>query len=94
MDFFEFLLPPTIIFLVIVAPVWIALHYRSLNRSSQSLNAEDRENLEQILITVDKLSERIVTLESLLDAEHEDWRSDAAKVKEQPDAKQPVKGSQ
>lgn len=74
MDFFEFMFVPTVLFLVIVAPIWIGLHYRSLNRSSRSLSSEDRENVEQILVTVDKLSERIQTLESLLDAEHSDWR--------------------
>lgn len=74
MDFFEFMFVPTILFLVVVAPIWIGLHYRSSNRSSRSLNAEDRENVEQILVTVDKLTDRIQTLESLLDAEHSDWR--------------------
>ena len=74
MDFWEFMFVPAILFMVIVAPVWIALHYRSVNRSTRSLNAEDRENVEHILETVDKLTERIATLESLLDAEHGDWR--------------------
>lgn len=74
MDFWEFMFVPTILFMVIVAPVWIGLHYRSLNRSSRSLSDEDRENVEQILVTVDKLTQRIQTLESLLDAEQADWR--------------------
>jgi phage shock protein B len=74
MDFLEFMFVPMILFMVIVAPMWIALHYRSVNRSSRSLNAEDRENLEQMLATVDRLTERIGTLEALLDAEHDDWR--------------------
>lgn len=74
MDFFEFIFVPTILFMVIVAPTWIVLHYRSVNRSSRSLNADDRENIEQVLVTVDRLTERIQTLESLLDAEHADWR--------------------
>jgi len=74
MEFWEFMFVPTILFMVIVAPVWIALHYRSVNRSSRSLKAEDRENVEHILETVDTLSERIETLESLLDARHDGWR--------------------
>tara|TARA_A100001391_G_scaffold140418_1_gene98434 strand:+ start:30 stop:293 length:264 start_codon:yes stop_codon:yes gene_type:complete len=74
MDFFEFIFVPTILFMVIVAPMWIALHYKSVNRSSRSLSAEDRENVEQILVTVDRLSERIQALESILDADHGDWR--------------------
>ncbi|MEM1404726.1 MAG: envelope stress response membrane protein PspB [Pseudomonadota bacterium] len=74
MEFWEFMFVPTILFMVIVAPIWIGLHYKSVNRSTRSLNVEDRENVEQILITVDRLTERIKALESILDAEHEDWR--------------------
>mgnify|MGYP001803300749 CR=1 FL=1 len=74
MDFFEFMFVPTILFMVIVAPIWVGLHYKSVNRASRSLSKEDRENVEQILVTVDKLTERIETLESLLDASHGDWR--------------------
>jgi len=74
MNVFEFMFVPMILFMVIVAPTWIVLHYRSMNRSSRSLSEDDRENLEQMLVTVDTLTERIATLESLLDAEHGDWR--------------------
>lgn len=74
MELYELLFVPTILFMVIVAPIWIVLHYRSLNRSSRSLNEEDRENVEQILVTVDRLTERIQALESILDSDHSDWR--------------------
>jgi phage shock protein B len=82
MELYELLFVPTILFMVIVAPTWIAFHYRSVNRSSRSLNEEDRENVEQILVTVDRLTERIQTLESILDAEHQDWRE-----QQKPDSK-------
>ena len=78
MNLFEFLFVPMILFMVVVAPAWIALHYRSVNRSSRGLNAEDRDNVERLLETVDTLSERIATLEALLDAEHGDWRESDA----------------
>lgn len=74
MEFWQFMFVPTILFMVIVAPIWITLHYRSVNRSSRSLNEDDRESIEHMLVTVDKLSERIVALESILDGEHPDWR--------------------
>jgi len=74
MEVSELLFVPTILFMVIVAPIWIVLHYRSLNRSSRSLNEDDRENVEQILVTVDRLTERIQALESILDSDHGDWR--------------------
>jgi len=74
MEFWNFLFVPTILFMVIVAPVWIVMHYQSMRRSSRSLSAEDRETVEYMLETVDTVTERIATLESLLDADHPEWR--------------------
>lgn len=66
---------PLIVFLVIVAPIWIVMHYRSINRSSQALNEEDRENIDAMLATIDTLQDRIRALESLLDIDQPGWRS-------------------
>ena len=74
MEFWKFMFVPTILFLVIVAPMWIILHYRSVNRSSRSLNLEDKEAIEHMLETVDKLTDRIGALEFILDADHPQWR--------------------
>ena len=74
MEFWKFMLVPTILFLVIVAPMWITMHYRSVSRSSRSLNEEDRHCIEHMLETVDKLSDRIGALESILDDDHPQWR--------------------
>jgi len=69
---------PVILFMVVVAPIWITMHYRSLSRSSSSLNLEDRQAIEHMLETVDKLTERIGTLESILDADHPRWRDNTS----------------
>ena len=74
MKFFEFMFVPTILFIVIVLPIWISMHYSSLKRSSRSLSKEDRETVDHMLETVDKLTERIGTLETLLDSDYPDWR--------------------
>ena len=74
MEFWKFMFVPTILFLVVVAPLWITMHYRSVSRSSRSLNLEDKESIDHMLETVDKLTERIATLESILDADHPHWR--------------------
>lgn len=74
MEFWKFMFFPTILFMVIVAPMWITMHYRSVRRSSRSLKQEDREAIEHMLETVDKLTERIGTLESILDDDHPQWR--------------------
>lgn len=70
----EMLFVPTVLFMVIVAPIWIVMHYRSVNSSSRSLSEEDREALDDMLATVDKLGDRIKSLESILDADHPKWR--------------------
>ena len=74
MEIWKFLFVPTVLFLVIVAPLWITMHYRSVNRSSRSLSSEDRGSIEHMLETVDKLTDRIGTLESILDVDHPEWR--------------------
>ena len=70
----EFFFVPMVLFMVIVAPIWIVMHYRSVNRSSRSLSDDDRESIDTMLVTVDKLNERIVSLEAILDADHPNWR--------------------
>jgi phage shock protein B len=79
MEFWKFMFVPTILFLTVVAPIWITMHYRSVNRSSRSLNTEDRSSVEQMLETVDKLTDRIGTLESILDDDHPGWRQQTAR---------------
>ena len=75
MSFLEFMFVPMIVFLTIVVPIWITLHYRSLNNSSRSLSDEDRESLEEMLETVDRMTDRIVNLEAILDADRPNWRN-------------------
>lgn len=75
MNFFEFMFAPMIVFLTIVVPIWITLHYRSLNNSSRALSDEDREGLEEMLETVDRMTDRIVNLEAILDADRPNWRN-------------------
>lgn len=74
MEFWKFMFVPTILFMVVVAPMWITMHYRSVRRSTRSLNQEDRESIEHMLETVDRLTDRIGALEAILDVDHPDWR--------------------
>jgi phage shock protein B len=70
----EFFFVPMVLFMVIVAPIWIVMHYRSVSRSSRSLSDDDRESIDTMLVTVDKLNERIVSLEAILEADHPNWK--------------------
>jgi phage shock protein B len=81
MELLKFMFVPTILFMVVVAPIWITMHYRSVSRSSRSLSDEDRENIEQMLVTVDKLTDRIGALESILDGDHPDWKQSISRRK-------------
>ena len=65
---------PTIVFLVIVAPLWILMHYRSKQRARSELSAEERQLLELLAVRAERMGERIETLESILDDETPGWR--------------------
>lgn len=66
---------PVIIFMVIVAPIWLVLHYRSKGQVSQGLSEEEYIQLSDLSEMADKMADRIKTLEAILDAETPDWRS-------------------
>jgi phage shock protein B len=68
-------LKPIIIFLVVVAPIWLVLHYRSKRQISQGLSEEEYIQLSQLSELADEMAERINTLESILDAESPGWRN-------------------
>ena len=77
MNPFEMLFVPMVLFMVIVAPTWIVMHYRSMNRSNSQLSEDDRQALEDMLVAVDQMADRIESLESILDADHPNWRQES-----------------
>jgi len=68
---------PVIIFMIIVAPIWLILHYRSKRQVSQGLSEEEYIQLSELSEMADKMADRIKTLEAILDAETPDWRNKA-----------------
>ncbi|GAA6173619.1 envelope stress response membrane protein PspB [Colwellia sp. KU-HH00111] len=71
----EIIVAPLIIFMGLVAPIWLILHYRSKRQVGQGLSEEEYTQLSQLSEMADKMSDRIQTLEAILDAETPDWRS-------------------
>ncbi|SMF08081.1 phage shock protein B [Alteromonadaceae bacterium Bs31] len=69
---------PLIVFLVIVAPIWIAMHYRHKNKSKPlaAESMEDKKKIEELLAMAEKMENRIETLESILDRQDANWRHD------------------
>lgn len=70
----EFLQTPLILFLTLVAPIWIISHYVTKWRTAKILSAEDEKMLQELWELAPKLQSRINTLERILDAEAPDWR--------------------
>ncbi|OFC68884.1 envelope stress response membrane protein PspB [Alteromonas confluentis] len=68
---------PLVLFLIFVAPIWLILHYRSKKQVSQGLSAEEYAELKALAEKAEKMSDRIKTLESILDHEAPQWRDRA-----------------
>lgn len=65
---------PSVLFLIIVAPIWLTLHYRYKSRMAKGISETDVTEIEDMLQTMDKLIDRVETLEEILDSEHPGWR--------------------
>ena len=71
----DIIMAPIIIFMVIVAPIWLILHYRSKGQVSEGLSEEEYVQLSELSELADTMADRIKTLEAILDAETPDWRN-------------------
>jgi phage shock protein B len=71
----EIIVAPVIIFMIIVAPIWLILHYRSKKQVSQGLSQEEYIQLSELSEVADNMADRIQTLEAILDAETPNWRT-------------------
>lgn len=65
---------PLKIFLLLVVPIWLVLHYRAKRHLDNGLGEQARQRLEQTLVQTEQLTERVATLEQLLDQEVPKWR--------------------
>ncbi|AVJ55763.1 envelope stress response membrane protein PspB [Idiomarina sp. OT37-5b] len=68
------LVAPIILFTIFVAPIWLILHYRSKKQVNKGLSDEERMQLNQMAEQVEKMRDRIKTLERILDADAPNWR--------------------
>ena len=74
-DIIGIIISPIIVFMVIVAPIWLILHYRSKKQINQGLSDEEYVTLQELADRAEKMADRIHTLESILDAEAPQWRN-------------------
>ena len=63
-----------IVFMVIVAPIWVVAHYVTRWRMAKTLSAEDERLIAELWTSLERLETRINTLERILDADTPDWR--------------------
>ncbi len=76
-----FLFIPLVVFLALVAPLWIIFHYitkwkqMKRNEVGEGKIAVERSELIKMRDTAKKLETRISSLEKILDADFADWRT-------------------
>ena len=75
-----FFFVPLVIFLVVVAPVWIVFHYRTKANASSGLTNRERAELNEMIEVANKMAARIETLEAILDVESPGWRDKQSNV--------------
>ncbi len=63
-----------ILFLVVVAPIWIIFHYITQWRQARRLSGEDEKALGELWQSARRMESRIDALEKVLDAEAPGWR--------------------
>jgi phage shock protein B len=63
-----------IIFLTVVAPIWIIAHYVTHWRAARRLSASDEKALGELWQIAQRMDGRIQTLERILDNEAPGWR--------------------
>ncbi len=65
---------PAILFMVIVAPIWVIMHYRTMGKKLGGLTEAEHAQMEELEELAEIMEQRIQTLESILDVETPDWR--------------------
>ncbi|MDG1996067.1 MAG: envelope stress response membrane protein PspB [Emcibacteraceae bacterium] len=63
-----------IIFMAVVAPVWILLHYVTRWKSTKTISNEDETLLADLWESAEKIEARLNNIERILDTDAPDWR--------------------
>ena len=68
------LVTPLILFMAIVAPLWLILHYKSKRQVEHGISEQEREQLYALATRAKDMSARIHALENILDESVPHWR--------------------
>jgi phage shock protein B len=74
MSFLEFMSVPAILFMVIVAPLWLIFHYKTMWKNQRQQGPADQKSVKEMWDVALRLEDRVTNLEKLLDAEAPGWR--------------------
>ena len=66
--------PIIIVFLVVVVPIWLGLHYSGSWRKHRPFSEQDAAMLRDLHEAAEKINDRLSTIERILDDEIPDWR--------------------
>ncbi|HJS85310.1 MAG TPA: envelope stress response membrane protein PspB [Acetobacteraceae bacterium] len=66
-----------VLFLVVVAPIWIVAHYATRWRTARMMSREQERVLADLWELAQGMEQRVESLESILDAEAPGWRGRA-----------------
>ncbi len=64
----------TVLFLTIVAPLIVVMHFVTKWKQAREFSGDDEQMLEDLYLLSQRMEERLVTLERILDHEMPDWR--------------------
>lgn len=64
-----------VVLCIVVAPLWLILHYATKRRTAQGLTREDEKMLADLWQLANRMESRINSLETILDSQVPDWRN-------------------
>jgi phage shock protein B len=74
MSLLEFMSVPAILFMVIVAPLWLIFHYKTMWKNQRQQGPAEQKSVKEMWGVAQRLESRVANLEKLLDAEAPGWR--------------------
>ena len=63
-----------ILFLVIVAPLIVVLHFVTKWKQGREISGDDEQMLEELYALSQRMEDRLLTLEKILDDDRPEWR--------------------
>lgn len=73
-DLLQFLFVPTILFMTVLGPIWVSMHYSAKKREAKTLLADEEEALDRLLTIAETMEERLESLEKILEADDPNWK--------------------